>query len=451
MKLEREDHDMEMSDIQRLIIGGYPKLPDTRYLLISDIRDISKARDFLRLQIEHVGRANDVSDKELYKMAIAFTHPGLEKFFDKRHCEMRKFDLAFREGMSGDNERRARLLGDTGDSCKELWKWGRENEIQVLLILFFKKDCKHPNWNDLFDEIREFAKLRIIEAIIRKDKTEPFGFRDGISQPVIEGTAVTRRALRERGPAIKPGEFIFGYENESNVLSECPGLETDPNWGRNGTYLVMRQLYQDVEAFEQFLTNNSDESGKELLAAKLVGRWRSGAPLILAPEKDNRELRAENDFAFYKSDRYGYICPLGAHIRRANPRDALLDEKLGESLEDALAKVRKHRMIRRGRVYDAGCANGFHDQGLVFVCLNASIEDQFEFIQRAWIIGKPFPPIEGEDDPLLGSDSKYTLQYPYVPKQLTNLSPFVQVRGGAYFFLPGIKALCNLVKVSDSH
>ena len=241
---------------------------------------------------------------------------------------------------------------------------------------------------------------------------------------------------------IKPGEFILGYENESNVFSAPPALSSVRDWGRNGSPLIMRQLRQHVNGFDRFIEqhSNGDAYQSELLAARLVGRGPSGAPLVLTPENDNPQMQDESNFDYYRSDRYGYRCPLGAHIRRSNPRDALVDEKLGETVQDALDKVRRHRIIRRGRVYH----KGDNDQGLLFLCLTASIEDQSEFVEHNWMTTSNFAQLEGENDPLIGTGAKISLQDPYTPTCLDGLGNFVQVKGGAYFFLPAIRALRSL-------
>jgi hypothetical protein len=147
-----------------------------------------------------------------------------------------------------------------------------------------------------------------------------------------------------QGPAIKAGEFILGYPDETGNLPAMPQPEI---LGRNGTYLGFRKLHSRVAAFRQYLQANArSDAEQELLAAKLVGRWPSGAPLVLAPERDDQALGADaqrnNDFLYYDGDPHGLKCPLGSHIRRSNPRDALKDQG---------AVVNLHRILRRGATY----------------------------------------------------------------------------------------------------
>ena len=221
--------------------------------------------------------------------------------------------------------------------------------------------------------------------------TEPFGCRRHLAAPY--------RGLGSTGLAndtIKAGEFVLGYQNEYGLYPGSPvvadsddrrGILTrapDRNGrdlGRNGTYLVFRELRQDVEGFWAFLEastrrpdGSTDRAAATRLAAKMVGRWPSGAPLVLAPDADDPRLAHANDFGYFHDDHDGLRCPIGAHIRRANPRDSLAP-KPGSPASIAVGK--RHRIIRRGR----GRAGGPTDQGLHFVCLNASLARQFEFIQ----------------------------------------------------------------------
>src|SRR5215211_6519190 len=181
-----------------------------------------------------------------------------------------------------------------------------------------------------------------IKAIWRQNchalatETEPFGFRDGISHPAIEGSGIAGTNPQEQ--PLKAGEFVLGYRDEMRGVQR-----TEPEiLGRNGTYVVFRKLHQRVAAFRQYLKANSKGSGEEeLLAAKMMGRWRSGAPLALCPLHDDPALGADakrnNAFLYEADDPTGLKTPAGSHIRRTNPRDASI-----------AGVARIHRMIRRG-------------------------------------------------------------------------------------------------------
>jgi Dyp-type peroxidase family len=229
--------------------------------------------------------------------------------------------------------------------------------------------------------------------------------------------------------------------------------------GHNGTYMVYRELDQDVAGFRRFLgeQGRAHRLSEELLAAKIVGRWRNGTPLAVSPDDDGlRKGRADSrldDFG-YADDRHGYRCPLGAHIRRANPRD---DDDLG------LGVTRRHRMIRRGMPYGPRLAEGVLDddgeeRGLAFICFVADIGRQFEFVQGQWCNDGNAFGLGAEADFLLGTGdgaTRMTIQGapPVFLRRSVDgagepaaLAPFVTTRGGEYFFVPGIAGLRSLAQ-----
>jgi Dyp-type peroxidase family len=193
------------------------------------------------------------------------------------------------------------------------------------------------------------------------------------------------------------------------------------------------------------------------LAAKCVGRWPSGAPLALSPEKDDPTLSDADDFGYYEKDPHGFACPIGSHIRRSNPRDSL-----GPDPETALKSANRHRILRRGRSYgdrpkDPRVEDGV-DRGLHFICLNSDLERQFEFIQHTWINNSVFGGLNGEVDPLIGNITKLsdeqgrnraimTVQDDPLRTRVHNMASFITVKGGAYFFLPSITAMRYLASL----
>ncbi len=205
-------------------------------------------------------------------------------------------------------------------------------------------------------------------------------------------------------------------------------------------------------------TNNSADDGDalEYIAAKIVGRWKSGAPLAKYPHddphKDTAVISTENDFDYDAQDKRGFGCPIGAHIRRANPRDSL-----GPDTETALESAKRHRLVRRGRSYGHHIENRFEDdgekRGLNFICLNGDIERQFEFVQQTWINNQTFAGLCDEVDPLVGkkdeSNNSFTVQNDPVRRRIHNLQDFVKIKGGAYFFMPGIEALRYLARLNS--
>jgi deferrochelatase/peroxidase EfeB len=239
--------------------------------------------------------------------------------------------------------------------------------------------------------------------------------------------------------------------------------------GRNGSYVVIRQLDQDVRKFWQFVYEQSDGRAKEAeaLAAAFVGRTREGDPLVPT------QGLGQNHFTFAENQG-GTRCPFGAHIHRANPRNADLEgrptrlKKLITMLgfgpngfrDDLMSPVRFHRILRRGREYGpelkpedalSPAAPDEPKRGLHFICLNANISRQFEFLQNAWMMNTKFSGLTNESDPLLGNresipacpiTSHFTIpQSGGLPRRVKDLPQFVTVKGGAYFFLPSLRAL----------
>jgi Dyp-type peroxidase family len=269
------------------------------------------------------------------------------------------------------------------------------------------------------------------------NEKEPFGFKDGISHPAIEGSGIPGSNPKER--PLKAGEFVLGYTDEMSGIQK-----TEPELlGRNGTYMVFRKLHQRVADFRKYLKANAASAAEEeLLAAKMMGRWRSGAPLALCPLNDNPEIGADpkrnNDFLFEQDDAAGLKTPGGSHIRRTNPRDAKI-----------AGVARIHRMIRRGTAYGPLLPEGVlnddgADRGLMFAFVGANIGRQFEFIQSQWINDGVFFGGNQDKDPIVGtmqSGEGFTVPKRPVRKRLQGLPRFVVTRGGEYGFVPGIRAL----------
>jgi Dyp-type peroxidase family len=273
-----------------------------------------------------------------------------------------------------------------------------------------------------------------------------FGFRDGISHPNIEGVGLPGSNPQE--VPIKAGEFILGYPDETGSLPPMPSPDV---LGRNGTYAAVRKIHTNVAAWRRYLRANSSSAEEEaLLAAKLVGRWPSGAPLTLAPEHDDPELAADprrvNNFLYRENDDRGYRCPAGAHIRRTNPRDSTI-----------IGDARMHRLIRRGTTYGPPLPEGVleddgADRGLVGVFLGAHLERQFEFIKAEWVNDGNFIGYPGEKDPVAGhhgGTGSVTIPEKPVRRRLQNLPSFVVTRGGEYCFVPGLRALRWLAELED--
>ncbi|MDO9396735.1 MAG: peroxidase, partial [Herbiconiux sp.] len=280
------------------------------------------------------------------------------------------------------------------------------------------------------------------------DSRNSLGYKDLISNPAIEGSGVT--PFPGQGRAIKAGEFVLGYPGEAGVPLPMPTPEV---LGRNGTFVAFRKYHTRAGSFNRFLRDNaSDETGREHLAAKLVGRWRSGAPLTLAPDHDDPELGADphrnNDFV-YKHDPSGHEVPLGSHMRRMNPRDTAMQ---------VMADVNIHRIIRRATAFgppytpDAvGDEEDDVERGLHFIFLSARAMETMEFLQGEWINKSEFMGLGGERDPIIGvQEPQRTFTIPRTPvrTRLHGLETFNELKGGEYLFLPSLSALAWL---ADPH
>jgi Dyp-type peroxidase family len=344
----------------------------------------------------------------------------------------------FRRGMVAN----AKGLGDTGESSPEHWE--RPLGTGALHVVIVAVSPTTERLEEVLEPARRTCRELGpgIAAIWRQDchalptEKEPFGFRDGVSHPAIEGSGVA--AFMHEQP-LKAGEFVLGYEDEMGAVQT-----TQPDvLGRNGTYVAFRKLHQRVAAFRRYLKENTrTPEEEETLAAKMMGRWRSGAPLALCPMHDDPELGADprrrNDFLYQEHDPLGLKTPGGSHIRRMNPRDAAV-----------AGSPRIHRMIRRGTVYgpplpDEVMNDDGRDRGLMFAFLGAHLGRQFEFVQSEWINSGVFFGAGDAKDPIAGAadgDGDFTVPRRPVRRRLTGLPRFVVTRGGEYAFMPGLRAL----------
>ncbi len=426
---------LELEDIQSGVLRPRPTPYVATYIAFR-IDDRKAGRDLMaRVSRVVTSAANPTSPLADTWVSVALTYQGL-KALGVPQPSLDSFAWEFRQGMAA----RAGELGDTGESAPANWEQPLgSSDLHVVLVAVSPDEQRLEG---ALERAREaYRKMSGIEAIWRQNcyalptETEPFGFRDGISHPAIEGSGIPGTNPQER--PLRAGEFVLGYRDELGGVQR-----TEPEiLGRNGTYVVFRKLHQRVAAFRQYLKANSSKvEEEELLAAKMMGRWRSGAPLALCPFHDNAELGADprrnNDFLFEADDPAGFKTPGGSHIRRCNPRDA------------AIAGVaRIHRMIRRGTAYGPPLPEGIMvddgaDRGLMFAFVGAHLGRQFEFVQSQWINDGVFFGAGTDRDPIAGShEVSFTLPRKPVRKRLQGIPKFVVTRGGEYCFMPGLRAL----------
>jgi Dyp-type peroxidase family len=477
---------LEKDDIQGLIVRGYGKLPAARFLLLK-ITDSQIAKKYLYELSDQVNTGSD--SPEDFAIHVAFTSGGL-RALGLPDSALRTFSREFREGMS--DEYRAFILGDQNNSDPVKWNWGgpKNDPVHMLLLLYAKDDLTLEREYNIRVNSANFLQgvsLIAVKATSSNiDNKEHFGFRDGITQPKMEGLGSGKKYEKDKEDPIKAGEFVLGYRNEYDRLTDIPTvLKTEDiknilpvneqnlnlkDLGRNGSYLVYREIEQDVFGFWKYLEANSKEvPGNKTdsaikLGAKMVGRWPGGAPLVLSPEKDDSTKSQKTNFKYWDEDPKGYKCPLGAHIRRSNPRDQLFDRKKQPSIE----MIRKHMLLRRGRAFGKPLVHSMkpddifklekddgQKRGLHFICLNADISKQFEFVQSVWLNSSKFAGLYNETDPITGArinskentNTEFTCPAMPVRTKYKDLPQFTTTVGGAYFFLPGIKALKFIASV----
>ncbi len=438
---------LELDDIQHFLLAR-PRARAARYGFLT-FRQSAGGRAWLSGIIERVGTGQAVASAAATDsrwVTVAFTWNGL-RALGVAEAALATFPEEFRQGMAA----RAAILGDTGANHPDQWIGGLASPDLHAIVILFARDVaerercvrEHQQYAARFPDVAALSTLDL-EAVPPVDVAhDHFGYRDRLSQPVVEGTGES--PTPGSGPALKAGEFFLGYADESGFPATLPQPEI---LSRNGSFLAYRRMQEHVGAFRDFLRQHgATPEEQELVAAKLMGRWRSGAPLVLAPDKDNPALGADpqrkNDFNYKQMDAHGYAVPLGSHIRRMNPRDTA-------------ANMNRRRMIRRGGTYGPALPEGMPEDGVergiaAFIGC-ASLIRQFEFAQNVWVNDKNFHELGNERDPIAGTqDGTLEFKIPRRPirKLIKGLPAFTTIKGGAYFFLPGIKALRYLAGLSN--
>lgn len=441
---------------------------------------------------------------------LGFTALGLARAGLSAECGLESLPAVFRMTMA----HRAGLLGDDVAGVPD-WRMsdaaGRTDAAEALLVIYgsepgFAHEDTVAAHRQLLNHFTGWICHAVpCDALSGPDgcadqEREHFGFRDGISQPVIRGTHRASRPIPDRD-LVAAGEFLLGYRNGQGFCAPpfAIGIEHDPgcdlptieaadanrypyfgsrdaagdlrDFGRNGSFLVVRQLDQDSAGFEAQLADIAEDLkarypdlaelaggnvSPEWVGAKIIGRWRDGAPLVGNrddPGKSRRSALPANDFAYGVDDPRGLACPLGSHIRRANPRDSL---EPADNKEQQITN--RHRLIRRGRAYAYRADGSQADMrtGLLFMAICADLERQFEFIQRSWLNATSFHGLVDERDPLLGGakassrQGDFTIPTAAGPIRVNGIKSYVTLRGGGYFFLPSRSALAFLINRSGN-
>ena len=471
---------MDTTDIQGLLVSDHNDLKGAAFLML-EIKHSEKARAWLRELFPWVTHGKDLGGP--LRHHLAFTYPGMQKLGADEFVEY-GFAVEFEQGMTTDFRRPT--LGDVRANSPENWIWGGPNNGGIDLVLMIYATNDEVLENTLSDLLQglEPGGLHLVQHLTSTSnpgEKEHFGFKDGISQPLLRGFG--QKGKKEN--TVADGEMVLGYKNSYKEYPESPQVRKgmDPekflersatdkqmlDFGKNGTYMVFRQMRQNVFGFWDMVKRSSQEemvgAGTKdaiYLASKMFGRWPNGTPMTTSPDReDPNEPGDSNDFLFFKQDPDGKGCPIGSHIRRCNPRDHMPDNYA----KSALRIANRHRILRRGRTYGpplhpsyepellANTPDDGVDRGLQFICFNANISLQCEFIQHTWCHNTKFFGLSNEPDPIIGmkdireNDDPHEFTVPSSPirRRYRNLRPMVSVIGGAYFFMPGLKALKYLI------
>lgn len=482
---------VETHDLQGLVARSFARLKHASYVPFALGPEPAASRAWVGALAERITPATRRSHQVLEDgeaLNVAFTRSGFERLGLSQDA-IATFSREFQEGMA--TEHRKRVLGDLDEADPAHWRWGGPANPHLDGMLFvFAEDPERLQAMlraeaGRGDEHGVALGAPLGTVMLAADK-EHFGFHDGLAQPRIGGLSALESVARSREPEIPAGEVILGYTNAYGKLPDSPHVPDagaareilpeaapDPDdpyrrirrdLGRNGSYMVIRQLEQDVKAFWRFLDARSggDPERRKWLGAKMVGRWPNGAPLVLHPEKEPPEFdrSSANDF-LYTEDLQGERCPVGAHVRRTNPRDGMQP-----SPAESLLVADRHRLLRRGRAYGPPLAESLDpsemlqaedpaagERGLHFICFNSDIVRQFEFVQNTWVNSMKFDGLYSDPDPLIAPHvdptrarapeqvSAFTVQQCPVRHRERGLPRAVWMRGGAYLFMPGRRAL----------
>jgi Dyp-type peroxidase family len=517
--MPKTDAEVETEEAQAIMFRGFKRLPFMKFVAIRLPDDCSACTEWLgslvsgsifgpNLLAITFGDRPLSGDEERSATCIAFTASGLSHLglpqADQENT-LATFPTVFNLGMSS----RQRILGDGGKSAPSEWRWsdaGEQNVVHAVLLLYAKtKDACDTLFKEHCAKLRK-ADSPLGDCSVFELDTQPtpkgidyehFGFRDGISQPVIRGTQRVARGVQPRD-IVEPGELLLGYKSNQGYYPPTPVVPREydtknrlgsvpvsaksrfsafqdlrpqvRDFGRNGSFLAIRQFEQHVDAFDAYgercakeLQDNvmglADFVGgaitRDWVQAKMMGRWHDGTPLIdrpIAKTEDAKKAECcnaddeepDNDLDFGVDDPQGLFCPFGAHIRRVNPRGSLAP---GDHSE--LTITNRHRILRRGRAYQRG-----NEKGLLFIGLCADLERQFEFIQQSWLGAPGFAGLTNEPDPIVAvkpacSPTRFTIPTSAGALSLPGDENFVTVHGGGYFFLPSRSALMFLADLNQ--
>lgn len=467
---------IDLDDVQGNILGGFRH--GHRLLAYCSVADLGDLRALLRRVSRQITVATETLAQHhrfvAVNVALSFNclvrlSPDAEAFTDP----------AFRSGLAP----RSDLLGDPKPGQPggpDSWLIGGYGLEADLIILLGADDPLELGASLAALDIPAGAVLHIDRGTARAGSSvnrEHFGFADGVGQPGVRGRVASdparpvsaRGARRQFGRAgdwhdlIWPGEFLFGFPTQSRDRPEdCAAdrlANSAPDWARNGSYLVVRRLRQDVYRFHLFIAEvakaiNTDAG---LVAARLLGRWPNGAPLLghsSEPKTFPEESAQAQDFNYVPIIN-SLDCPVSAHIRKMNPRG--ITSEIGNLLPNP-ADSQRHRLLRRGFAYGPPSPSTPYrpvedglDRGLVFLSYQTSIDEQFEFVVRRWANEPNFPEQVSGYDPIIGQNNRNATRRRWFQLgegeagRISTTLEWVLPTGGGYYFAPGRHGLAHLV------
>ena len=442
-RFHRDEVSLQLDDIQALILRNRPE-PYVGVHAMLHVDEPAGGRDLVARLAPHIPSAEAFTEDLDAWTGVAISHAGLQALGVPPDT-LATFPRAFQQGM----EARADILRDGGENAPEHWDElfrGRACHIALTIYAVDQPALDRAIETAMgeLDASRGVTLMALHAFGTDEEAKNPFGFRDSIAQPAIRGSGVD--PLPGDGEPIAPGEFILGEDSETGSPL---GLPEPAELGRNGSFVVLRKFVSRVGAFNDFVREHAedpqDPQSQHALAAKMFGRWRSGAPLALAPDHDDPELGADplrnNAFGF-QDDAKGLRCPMSSHMRRMNPRDGDLT---------ILTDPRIKRIIRRSSTYGpawtpevTAADDAREDRGLFFIFISARAFDTIEFMQQEWINRGNFIDLGDERDPVVAWHEKpgqFTIPHDPVRRRVDGVTTFNRMAGGEYMFMPSLTAL----------
>lgn len=455
--------------VQRIVLHGTP-WKKARHLVL-DFAASSMPLNFLHQLLRpepnpwpSVARKGD---QPKLQVSLGFSRRGLERACVPPHV-LACFALKSPAFWQGAVLRAGRHLGLSGRNAPSEWPdapvWIK---LDAVLSLHAMKETTVNDAVQTVVRLAKEAKVSVCELHPARSLKPPadaptntraqwvhFGFRDGVSRIGIEGWDDETK-LKQLEPASRhrAGEFLLGHPQNSgaNPWIAGPGPRVWPGELRdffcNGSFGVLHQVHQDVNAFEDFVRTRAEDThlDADLLKAKLCGRFPDGrspaAPKAADPEAD----------FVYSADPEGHACPFGSHARRMNPRS------------DELSHAGRRRpLLRRGMPYGPSWPQAVEkpeiQRGLIGHFFCASIEDQFEHLLGQWADRVPMGSKDGGGarDPLIGAhefgDGPFEIPLPTEqaerPLRLYGLPLFTRTMGSAYLFYPSLQTLQGIADSS---